>query len=117
MKTSEILFWLSIIIVFIPVVSQQVIGKRLVRKNKSTAFNWLYGVNIFLQFIVTGLSFIIQGESFYNKAVENDWGEPPFNIPAPVVGFPISFVLGISLLVMGYNQMKKIDAKKPLTNN
>lgn len=111
MKTSEILFCLSIIIVFIPIISQWIIGKRLVRKNKPSAFDVLYGVNIFLQIAVTGLSFLIQGESFYYMSIEKG-GEPPFNIPPPAVGLPISLVLGIILLIMGYNQMKEIDPKK-----
>ena len=93
MKPSEILFWLSIIIVFIPMLSQWFIGRELVKKNKSSALNWLYGTTIFLQFVVTALSFLIQGKSFSVKAIENSWGEPPFNIPPPVVGLPISFVL------------------------
>lgn len=118
MKTSEILFWISIVIVFIPVVSQWFIGKRLIRRNNSSGFDFVYGLNIFFQFIVTGLSFVIQGKSFYHKAIEaGDWGEPPFNMPPPIVGFPISFILGIILLIMGYNQMNKINFKKKLESN
>lgn len=117
MKTSEILFWLSIIIVFIPLISQWFIGKKLVKHNNSCAFDFLYGFNIFLQVVVTGLSFIIQGKSFYYSAIENNWGEPPFNLPPPVIGLPISFVLGIVLLIMGYNQMNKLNLQpKPSKN-
>lgn len=114
MKTSEILFWLSIIVVFIPIISQWFIGKILVRNNNSRVFDYLYGFNIFLQFVVTGLSFIIQGESFQHKAIEIGWGEPPYNTAPPIIGFPISFILGVILLIMGYNQMGKIHPKERL---
>ncbi len=112
MKVSEVLFWISIIIVLIPLLSQWFIGRELVKKNKSATFDWLYGINIFLQFIVTGLSFVIQGESFYYKAKDNNWGEPPYNIPAPVVGLPISFIVGIIVIIIGYTQMSKLKLNK-----
>lgn len=112
MKASEILFWTSIIIVIVPLLSQWFIGRELLKKNKLAAFDWFYGINIFLQFVVTGLSYVIQGESFYYKANENGWGEPPFNMPPPVIGLPISFIVGIVLLITGYNQMRKIKPNK-----
>lgn len=111
MKYSEFLFWISISIVFIPILLQLKIGSYFIKHNKRKYFDWLFGINLALQIITTLLSFIIQGISFHEKALENGWTYPPFNLAPPIIGFPISFILGISLLIVIFLQLKKFNKK------
>jgi len=107
MKYSDFLFCISIAIVFLPMTFQLLIGSNLLKQNKSNSFGWLFGINIALQLIVTALSFIIQGNSFYQRALENDWTNPPFNLPPPIIGFPISFFIRNCINDYRSNPIKK----------
>jgi len=111
MKYSDFLFWISIGIVFLPIVSQLSFGLKLLKQNKRIYYDWLWGINIALQVILTVVSFLIQGMSFYERALENGWTNPPFNLPPPIISLPISFILGIVLILIIINQLKKTYKK------
>lgn len=111
MKYSDFLFWISIGIVFLPIVSQLSFGSKLLKQNKRIYYDWLLGINIALQVILTVVSFLIQGMSFYERALENGWTNPPFNLPPPIISLPISFILGIVLILIIINQLKKTYKK------
>lgn len=111
MKYSDFLFWISIGVVFLPPLLQLSIGSNLLKQNKRIHFDWLFGINLGLQIIVTVLSFVIQGVSFHEKALENGWSNPPFNLAPPIIGLPISFILGIILIIIILIQLKKFNKK------
>lgn len=116
MKYSDFLFCISIAIVFLPMTFQLLICSNLLKQNKSNSFGWLFGINIALQLIVTALSFIIQGNSFYQRALENGWTNPPFNLPPPIIGFPISFFIRNCINDYRSNPIKKNQEIKKSKN-
>lgn len=106
---SDILFWCSLLILLLPLASQFFLGRKMIKNNKRKIFDVLCGLNLFLQVFCTYGSFVIQGNSFYQRALENGWANPLFNLAPPVLGLPVSFVLGILLLITGYFQRRALD--------
>lgn len=109
MKYSDLLFWLSIIIVFIPIFLQLILGHYAIQNKSFAQLRKTLIFNTITQFTLTLISIIIQIKSFNELISESS--STCLNPPPPIVGVFISFYLMLLIVSVWYFQFQKIVAK------
>lgn len=107
MKTSTLLLLLSFFIVVIPILFQLKMGKVAIKKGNKRMFENVFILSIVSQFIFTFISIAIQWTSFEYIVFEQ--GKEYSNIPPPIGGVPLSFILGVIIICIYYFQSKRLE--------